>query len=226
MNCDPSGRSAGTLADAEGACAISIELDEATTGPIVEAGIRIFNTARIMSVLLSGIAALVVVVVIDAILDSGAVTSLDDLNSKIRDRILSNAMTMAVTTTLAIPFTDATTDDNDKKSGPYTVYVLMEGMKVMYVGRTINYPATVARHAANEFRTGLIPQVKDSGVNYSIARGLEQTYILEYSTLNRDKEKPIQNQINGINILNTEKYNNYMKAAAMYLTDESITYVG
>ncbi len=185
-----------------------------------------------MSVLLSGVAALLVVGVIDAILDSDAATSSDDLNRRIRDRILSNAMPWSVSGAIAIPLADATTDDNDKKTGPYTVYALVDlnvtinefpFKYVEYVGRTKNVKATEARHKSNPARTSLELRKLKTNLTREAARGLEQYYIGYFKTLERGNLA--RNQINGVspNNVNIDKYNN---AATAVLSDESETYVG
>ncbi len=132
--------------------------------------------------------------------------------------------------------TDVTTDacpdpenkPKDKKSDDknYTVYRLVDKgtKKVEYVGRTGDFEATKKRHANNPYRCHLDPEAIAINLTLAQSRGLEQYYIEYYSTLNRNKDNPIHNQINGVNPNNISKYNYYMQVASDYL--ESLTYVG
>ena len=78
--------------------------------------------------------------------------------------------------------------------------------KVEYIGRIKYIGATITRHNNNPYRNHLKLVVIKSNLTYLIARGLEQYYIEYYSTLNRNKDNPNNNQINGVNTNNEKKY--------------------
>ena len=98
-----------------------------------------------------------------------------------------------------------------RKSGNHTVYKLVDGSgNAQYVGRTTNLPAREKAHKANPNRAGLDLQIIKDGLSYEAARGVEQTYMLYYHTINTSNE--MNNQINGISP-NNKKIGVYITAA-------------
>ena len=136
-----------------------------------------------------------------------------------RDDVINNSLTDAQT-------------DSKKEKKLYSVYKLVDptktdsngNQKVEYVGRTISVSDTARRHSNNPYRSHLKLIVIKSKLTYLESRGLEQYYIEYYSTLNKNKNQPINNQINGVNPKNGEKYKKLMKIASDYL--DAVTYVG
>ena len=105
----------------------------------------------------------------------------------------------------------ARTQEDDPEKGPYYVNVLIDGNKnVQYVGRTTNLAARKNAHKANPYRKELKLQEVASNLTYGQARGLEQTLMLYYHTIN--PSDPKNNQINGISPQNGNK-GNYIGAA-------------
>ena len=98
-----------------------------------------------------------------------------------------------------------------RKSGNHTVYKLVDGSgNAQYVGRTTNLPAREKAHKANPNRAGLDLQIIKDGLSYEAARGVEQTYMLYYHTINTSNA--MNNQINGISP-NNKKIGVYITAA-------------
>ncbi len=111
-----------------------------------------------------------------------------------------------------------------KDTRMHTVYTLKDnGGTVLYVGRTVNYKARMSAHQGPKSpRKGLEEGEKKENLTYAQARGLEQSWIRKYKTLNRGN--PAANQINGIRWDNPECHK-FMNAAQIFLP-ESETYVG
>ena len=110
------------------------------------------------------------------------------------------------------------------KSKNHSVYTLRESTGVVkYVGRT-SRPLYIreTEHKLNPFRNHLNLKKEATNLDAITARGLEQTLIEKYQTLN--KRHPMYNQRNEI-AWDNPKRNMYMNAARMYL-DENETYVG
>ncbi len=107
----------------------------------------------------------------------------------------------------------------------YAVYTLTNintfPPKVEYVGRTKNISTRKQQHKSNPNRGHLIFGKVRSGLSYEEARGLEQSLILKYNTLNRGIMP--YNQINGVRWDNP-RCKEYMLAAEKFLNGE--TYVG
>ena len=97
-------------------------------------------------------------------------------------------------------------------TGPHSVYVLYDEQNdsVEYVGRTTCVPARKAAHKRNPFRGDFRFIEVASNIPYFAARGLEQTLMLYYHTLNTSDKK--NNQINGIR-LNNDFLKDYIWAA-------------
>ncbi len=103
------------------------------------------------------------------------------------------------------------TQEDDPEKGPYYVYVLIDSEKnVQYVGRTKNLRAREIAHQHNPDRAELTLNKVASNLSYGQARGLEQTLMLYYHTIN--PSDPKNNQINGISPQNGNK-GNYIGAA-------------
>ena len=93
----------------------------------------------------------------------------------------------------------------------YSVYTLSDADgEVQYVGRTKDVDARKAAHARSEHRKGLNFNVEHSNLSYPAARGIEQTYMLYYHTINTANK--MNNQINGVGLSNP-KLNEYLVAA-------------
>ena len=90
--------------------------------------------------------------------------------------------------------------NNNNSVNNHNVYVLRDQntKKIEYVGRTKDLKHTEARHARNPFRRDLKIDPIAINVSKETARGLEQMWILQCHTLNRNKEFPRNNQINGV----------------------------
>ena len=101
---------------------------------------------------------------------------------------------------------------SDKKEEKiYTVYVLKDPAgAVQYVGRTKNPGTRKNAHEANPARKNLLFVEEVSNLNYYEARGLEQTYMLYYHTINTANK--MNNQINGISLKNPQ-LQRYLTAA-------------
>ena len=78
----------------------------------------------------------------------------------------------------------------------YTVYVLTDGDKVEYVGRTKNVPARKKAHENSKTRGHLTFEKRIDDLTYYEARAIEQALMLYYHTIN--KQNAMNNQINGI----------------------------
>lgn len=109
---------------------------------------------------------------------------------------------MVTATAIAVAIKE--TQKSNDESGNYYVYVLMDVSKnVQYVGRTKDPVARKNAHKANPFRKGLDFTIVASDLSYEQARGLEQTLMLYYHTLNPGNQT--NNQINGISYNNDAK---------------------
>lgn len=99
-----------------------------------------------------------------------------------------------------------TPKDND--SNDHNVYFLRVKPtgKVEYVGRTQDITATTYRHKHNDYRKELEIDVVARKVSAETARGLEEYYLLQCGTLNKNKQFPMNNQIHGVSAKNP----NYM----------------
>ena len=134
--------------------------------------------------------------------------------------IYAQSAAKSVSTTDVITKTKTVTQ---KKEYGYTVYKLIDNDGcVQYIGRTSDKNATIRRHKRNFSRSELELVPIHEGLSYDESRGLEQYYIETYKTLN--KENKANNQINGVNPKNKEKYDYYSDIAKHYLNGE--TYVG
>lgn len=114
---------------------------------------------------------------------------------------------------------------NDKVKNQ-TVYRLVDNTgDTLYVGRTVNVSATIARHKNNPHRKHLtLKKLTFNKVDYCTARGLEEAYIKHYKTLHKPYEDPkTPNQIRGISLLNPYR-ELYLKYADDVFGSE--TYVG
>jgi len=90
-------------------------------------------------------------------------------------------------------------DGDSKFSGEHNVYVLIDEQRVIqYVGRTKDLGKTRSRHKNNPVRAGLDLHPVARNISYDLARGLEQELILSCGTLLRNRDFPINNQINGV----------------------------
>ena len=69
-------------------------------------------------------------------------------------------------------------------------------------------------------------EIEVENLNWWEARGLEQYYIMHYSTLN--KANPANNQINGVrkSLWTSAEFGRYIKYGLQALSPESVTYVG
>ena len=106
-------------------------------------------------------------------------------------------------------------------SKSYTVYKLVdETGQVQYIGRTVNVEQRRRAHERNEYRSGLTLVVIKRNLSYAAARGLEQTYMLHYHTLNTLNK--MNNQINGISPTNVNKqvYIEAARGAAGFMWNE------
>ena len=104
----------------------------------------------------------------------------------------------------------------------YSVYFLEdENGIIKYVGRVKDsgYNARMAHHYATR---GLTPAGRISGLNYFVARGLEEIGIIEFHTLNASN--PQNNQIHGISERN-KRGERYMQAAYDYLSNRAENWV-
>jgi RHS repeat-associated protein len=99
----------------------------------------------------------------------------------------------------------------EQNEGKYYVYVLSDASNtVQYVGRTKDPEAREAAHRRNPDRANLNFEIVAECVSYERARGLEQTLMLYYHTLNSSNK--MNNQINGISPNNGNK-DSYLSAA-------------
>ena len=106
-------------------------------------------------------------------------------------------------------------------SKSYTVYKLVDDKnQVQYIGRTVNVEARRRAHGLNEYRSGLELIPIHENLSYAAARGLEQTYMLHYHTLNTINR--MNNQINGISPTNVNKqaYIEAARGAAGFMWNE------
>ena len=198
---------------------------------VIATGTKLIKTILLFSAVFAPIS-LFMAVIIDACFDEVPDAVWDRLADIIRDIIIANTITIPIAGAYPIDEATTDTDDKDKKKGQYTVYVLVDiniqedsypFFHVMYVGMTKDMSSTVRRHRDNDARTGLVPFILHTNLTKEAARGLEQHYIVFFSTLN--KLIPAKNQINGVSPTNPRKPI-YDAAASFVLADESETYVG
>ncbi len=115
-----------------------------------------------------------------------------------------------------------------KDEGPkaYYVYLLTDSNdKVQYVGRTKDLAETKRRHRRNPYRKHLEMRALNiyGPMTLNAARGLEETKIIEYRTLNEFNKA--NNQIHGISLKNPKR-DIYLDAANNWWDLEHETYVG
>lgn len=105
----------------------------------------------------------------------------------------------------------------------YYVYTLRqrETNKVEYVGRTTSIEQTKYRHKRNPFRSHLEMNREYTGISKMAARGMEQYLIEQCKTKNRNKDFPMNNQINGLRD-NHKLYEEYWDAATALLDDHIV----
>lgn len=116
----------------------------------------------------------------------------------------------------------------EKKEGNCAVYAL--GYKttppdVVYVGRTCDLDSRLAAHSSKGPRVGLKPLYTVEGLTYEKSRALEQTWIMEFKTLNASLESlrhAAENHINGISMYRKDCHE-LMRAVEDYYGE---TYVG
>lgn len=109
----------------------------------------------------------------------------------------------------------------ERKNNDYIVYHLLDSEgNVQYVGRTSerNLSKTKARHKNNPYRTDLELVVAYSNLTYKEARGLEQTEMLYYHTLNALNKT--NNQINGVGLSNTNRIMHLEAAFIKYVENQ------
>lgn len=108
--------------------------------------------------------------------------------------------------------------DNNEKL--HNVYILVDQStnKIEYVGRTTKIDVTRRRHKANPFRADLKLKEVASNIDKPTARGLEQFLIIACHSLERNKEYPRKNQINGLS-QRRNYYNYYMDKAQQWATE-------
>ena len=96
----------------------------------------------------------------------------------------------------------------DNNSNDHNVYFLRDTTtgKVEYVGRTQHRTETTYRHKHNDYRKELRIDFIAKNVSAETARGLEEYYLLQCGTLNKNKQFPMNNQIHGVSAKNP----NYM----------------
>ena len=114
---------------------------------------------------------------------------------------------------------------NPKKgeANNHNVYVLRNGNTrvIEYVGRTQSIEQTEIRHNNNPYRADLWLDRIAENVSEETARGLEQMLIIECRTLNRNKEFPMNNQINGVAFKN-HNYSIYWDAALTWASENEL----
>ena len=230
MNRDPSGYMAEAFIAGEATRSILAKQEAEYNSTVIATGTTLIKTILLFSAVFAPIS-LFMAVIIDACFDDVPDAVWDRLADIIRDIIITN--TIAIPIAGAFPIDEATTDTDDKdEKGPYTVYVLVDKkirinqfpyFHVVYVGRTMNIVATRNRHKANPARRDYILVTLKTNLSYNAARGLEQSYIVLFATLNNGNST--NNQINGVSPTNPN-IGTYEAAATLVLGDESETYVG
>lgn len=114
---------------------------------------------------------------------------------------------------------------NPKKeeANNHNVYVLKNRNTrvIEYVGRTQSIEQTEIRHNNNPYRADLWLDRIAENVSKETARGLEQMLIIECRTLNRNKEFPMNNQINGVAFKN-HNYSIYWDAALTWASENEL----
>ncbi len=108
--------------------------------------------------------------------------------------------------------------------GEHNVYVLRDELtrQVKYVGRTKNIDSAKYRHHKNPSRNKLDFDAVAIDISKETARGLEQALIEKCNTLERNKENPIKNQINGLRA-NHPKYSIYWAEATTWLSENLVS---
>ena len=117
------------------------------------------------------------------------------------------------------------------KSVSHTVYALVDSEgTVQYIGRTVNPATREAAHKANPNRADLTFTILATGLDYDTARGMEQSLMLYYHTLNTANK--MNNQINGIGPKNPNgpKYvaaaEGFIKYAENQISNEILYWIG
>ena len=108
-----------------------------------------------------------------------------------------------------------------KNKNNNSVYVLMDGEEVKYVGRTTNVYARESQHKKNPYKMNLEMVVLETEMPYGAARVREQELIIMYRTLNPGNCQ--YNQINGLSFHN-KNIKEYIKSYNEFFDDE--VYVG
>ena len=231
MNRDPSGYFTLTLENVGVAVrAVMMKVHEVYNSVVKVVGSSLISNIIVLSVLFVPIM-LLMSIILDGVLDDMVDTWLDGLDDFIREFIIQGVVAVPISGAVAIPIAE-TTDDGDGDKGPYTVYALVDKkirinqfpyFHVVYVGRAMNIVATRNRHKANPARRDYILVTLKTNLSYNAARGLEQSYIVLFATLNNGNST--NNQINGVSPTNPN-IGTYEAAATLVLGDESETYVG
>lgn len=106
----------------------------------------------------------------------------------------------------------------------HNVYVLRNHntKKVEYVGRTQKLESAEYRHHNNPYRVHLDFDPVARNVSQYTARGLEQVLIMECRTLSRNKDFPMNNQINGVSI-RSRNYNLYWDYAITWRSENEFS---
>lgn len=108
---------------------------------------------------------------------------------------------------------------NHDKNSTHTVYHLEDEFgKVQYVGRTTNPQNRKKAHENDPNRSHLNFVLVEENLTYEEARGLEQSHMMFYHTLNANQK--YNNQINGISKSN-KKISIYFEAAKNYLNNRT-----
>lgn len=117
------------------------------------------------------------------------------------------------------------------QSVSHTVYALVDSEgTVQYIGRTTDPTKREATHKANQYRKDLTFTILASGLDYDTARGMEQSLMLYYHTLNTANK--MNNQINGVSPANPNgsKYmaaaEGFMKYAENQISNEILYWIG
>ena len=114
--------------------------------------------------------------------------------------------------------------DPEKEKKQYYVYLLTDGKKIQYVGRTKDIKTTKRRHENNPNRAHLdMVEPAFGPMNWYQARGLEEMMIYRHKTLNKNNKT--NNQIHGISLENPNRLT-YINMGARWYADEHEEYVG
>ena len=88
----------------------------------------------------------------------------------------------------------------------HNVYILVDkSNRVQYVGRTVSIPKRREQHRKNRAKEDLRMEVIASEICYEEARGLEQSLIIKYNTLENSPGNYRNNRINGVSRNNDNK---------------------